>query len=102
MKTFDELEPVLENHGSDFMDGENPFRPSSYEPVKVPEGFEFLETVECVEQFGGEGQGDQYFGVWKFGDIYIKFYGWYASHAGSEYEGMKEVKPVTKTITVYE
>lgn len=47
-------------------------------------GFEFHEE----DHHGGEGQGDQYWSVIKItrGDqvAFIKFYGWYASFAGSE------------------
>lgn len=47
-------------------------------------GFEFFEE----DHHGGEGQGDQYWSVIKItkGDetAFIKFYGWYASFAGSE------------------
>lgn len=35
-------------------------------------------------------------------DCYIKFSGYYSSYNGSEYDEWSEVKPVTKTITVYE
>jgi hypothetical protein len=33
---------------------------------------------------------------------FIKFDGWYASYEGSTYEQFYEVKPVEKTITVFE
>ena len=62
-----------------------------------------LGKFECVEQYGGEGQGDNYYSVYHFidHDVYIRFDGWYASHHGSEYNEMFEVRPVEKTITVY-
>lgn len=63
-----------------------------------------LGKFECAEQFGGEGEGDTYYSVYHFidHDVYIRFDGWYASHHGSEYNEMFEVRPVEKTITVYE
>jgi hypothetical protein len=35
-------------------------------------------------------------------DIYIKVDGWNGSYSGYQFESMKEVKPITKTITTYE
>jgi len=35
-------------------------------------------------------------------DIYVQFKGFWSSNGGSQFESCKEVKPVTKTITVYE
>lgn len=35
-------------------------------------------------------------------DVYIKFMGYRSSYDGNSYEDMKEVRPVTKTVTVYE
>lgn len=35
-------------------------------------------------------------------DCYIKFSGYYSSYDDSDYDEWSEVKPVTKTITVYE
>jgi hypothetical protein len=62
-----------------------------------------LGKIECVEQFGGEGQGDNYYSVYHFEDhdVYIQFQGWYASHHGSEYEEMFEVKPYEEVVTKY-
>lgn len=55
-----------------------------------------LGNVEMMEQFGGEGDGDQYWAVYHFKDhgVYVQFDGWYASHYGSEYNDMLEVEPV--------
>ena len=59
-----------------------------------------------VDNYGGEDCGRDYYYIWKFtrgeGTIAIKFYGWYASHYGCEYEGCHEVKPVVKQVTVWE
>ena len=77
----------------------------SYYPMPLVFPFNY----KCVEGVGGEGQGDVYFMVYEFFDKdtkeslgFIKFDGWYASYHGAEYENMLIVKPVQKTITVYE
>lgn len=61
---------------------------------------------EFVDRYGGEDQGSDYWSVYSFSDgmqvVFIKFDGWYASYEGSTYEKFFEVKPVEKTITVYE
>jgi hypothetical protein len=61
-------------------------------------------TVE--DSYGGEDQGSDYWCVWKFSKdgetCFVKFYGWYASHYGSEYQGFKFVTAQEKTIVVYE
>jgi len=59
----------------------------------------------AVDRYGGEDQGSDYWCVWKFSkgdqDCFVKFYGWYASHYGSEYQGYKFVTPEQKTVIVY-
>lgn len=62
---------------------------------------------EPESRFGGEGQGDDYWFVCRVeregqDPRYFKFFGWYTSYDGGEIESVKEVKPKTKTITVYE
>lgn len=63
-------------------------------------------TAVSVAEYGGEDQGPEYWNVWKFtkgaDEVLVKFYGYYASHYGSEYQNFEIVKPVQKTITVYE
>lgn len=63
------------------------------------------------EQFGGEGQGDNYWIVFSVANlanasdvVYYQVPGWYQSHNGSELEwdNMFEVKSVQKTINVWE
>jgi len=74
---------------------------TNYDHVTFTEG----TTTECVENFGGEGQGNNFYAVWKWtsGDsvVYTDFNGWYASHYGHEYEDWSFVEPQQKTITVY-
>jgi hypothetical protein len=61
---------------------------------------------EHADNYGGEDQGSDYWSVYSFTDgmqvVFIKFDGWYASYDGSTYEQFYEVKPVEKTITVFE
>lgn len=66
-----------------------------------------LGTVTLVDSYGGEGQGDSYWIVFQVDDgetkRVFKRDGWYASHDGSYLDGpTTEVKPVLKTITVWE
>ena len=76
--------------------------PNSYKEIFTNEGI----STHSADEYGGEDQGSDYWHVWKFTKdnetIYIKFYGWYASHYGSEYQGFKIVTPQQRTITIYE
>lgn len=60
-----------------------------------------------IEQYGGEGQGDNYWIVFTLDKngkdkIAVRRNGWYASYAGHEWNDYEEVKPVQKVITVWE
>jgi hypothetical protein len=61
-------------------------------------------TVE--DNYGGEDQGSDYWCVWKFSkdgeECFVKFYGYYASHYGTDYQGYKFVTPAQKLVTVYQ
>ena len=76
--------------------------------IKAKEILNFLGLGEIVhtEQVGGEGEGDHWHQVWYFKDhdVYIKITGNYSSYHGTDfYDGYGvEVKPVAKTITVFE
>jgi len=62
-------------------------------------------TVPFVtaDEFGGEGHGDEAWVVIKVGNQLFRKEGYYASHYGYDWDGdVQEVKPVEKTITVYE
>lgn len=55
-------------------------------------------TVECAEQFGGEGQGDNIWAVYKITlpDGSVEHYrcnGWYASYDGATYDDTERVYP---------
>lgn len=70
---------------------------------------EFLEKFDYEhldQDGGGEGGSEDCYGVFRFmGKIYKAYYNYYSYH-GYEYDGitenLKEVKPVQKTVTVYE
>lgn len=64
--------------------------------------------MEEVYQYGGEGQGERWESVKYFRDhdVYLKIRGFYQSYSGTdfpeEWDGVFEVRPKEKTITVYE
>ena len=80
--------------------------------VQVPN----LGLVSIAESFGGEGQGDQYYLVFKveFNEENsvnahvpdVKYYrvdGYWASFGGGEYDGpFYEVQPVQRMVTFYD
>lgn len=74
-----------------------------------PQYVKGLGTVTQQDEYGGEGDGDQYWVVVKIdmedgtGTRYFKKPGWYASHDGGYLDGdLFEVTPQKKEITVYE
>ena len=54
-------------------------------------------TAELADCYGGEGQGDKYWSVYKFSKgneaVYVQFDGWYASYNGSEFNEWFFVEP---------
>lgn len=75
----------------------------------TPEGWDNMNiSYEFVSDYGGEGQGSDYWTVYKFTDnatgeeVFIKFDGWYQSYNGAEYESCFVVQPKEKTVVVYE
>ena len=67
-----------------------------YERKKIDE-LDYWNEVTLVESHGGEGQGEDYWTVWKFvkdgEEEYVQFYGYYYSYDGATYEGYCFVKP---------
>ena len=63
-------------------------------------------TFECVDSYGGEGQGENFYTVYvfKLGDetCFVKFQGWYQSYNGSEMTDWAFVTPKTIEVVVYE
>lgn len=55
-------------------------------------------STTLEEHVGGEGQGTTYYTVWQFARgeerIFLKFWGWYSSFLGCEFEEMYEVEQV--------
>jgi hypothetical protein len=94
----------------DFFNSEIENEPSKWDDEETVKFKEQLSEVkirfEHVDNYGGEDQGSDYWSVYSFTDgmqvVFIKFDGWYASYDGSTYEQFYEVKPVEKTITVFE
>ena len=90
------LEQLSEYDKENFMDGYGPEELFDNEMI----------TVCRADSYGGEDMGSDYWTVYSFSKnnetVFIKFYGWYASHYGSEYRGYKFVNPQQKTVTVYE
>ncbi len=68
--------------------------------VEVPD----LGTLEHVDSYGGEGQGDEYWVVFKVtstGQLF-KVDGYYSSYDGGSLDGdVYEVTPVQVTVTQY-
>lgn len=61
----------------------------------------------CVDSHGGEGEGEDFYTVYKFTnstdeDVYVKFQGWYQSYNGSEFTDYRFVQPVQRMVTFYE
>ena len=54
-------------------------------------------TARFADHYGGEGKGDEYWGVCKFskGDeaVYVQFDGWYTSYNGPEFSEWFFVEP---------
>ena len=77
----------------------------------VTEFLESLETsgisFEYCDNYGGEGQGDEYWRVYKFSNkgtcefCHVKFDGSYNSYDGSEYDDWFFVEPKQVTVTQY-
>lgn len=67
-----------------------------------------LGVISLEKNFGGEGQGDDYWVVVKItsedGTVrYFRQDGWYQSYSGGELDGdTYEVKPTPKTVVFYE
>lgn len=73
-----------------------------FESAVLAKADELCLTVDFVDNFGGEGQGNDYWSVYSFTDgdevVYVQFDGWYASYEGSEYTEWFFVEP--KQVTV--
>lgn len=119
MYTIKELDAAIENE-------ETPWEGSWYEfedaasssrqwvdDEWIDQGFRGVDIpgigrAELLEQYGGEGQGDDLWQVFKVTDPegnerIFRRTGWYASYSGGDYDGPTEaVKGVEKVITVWQ
>lgn len=81
------------------------YGPDSY--YKIDAGtFDFLKSAECVDSYGGESQGEEYYSTWKFVSkedevAYVKFDGSYLSYSGSEFDDYFFVEPKQVEVTQY-
>jgi len=106
--TFEEISAIINSslfdehdHGpenwmhEDVIESIDDIRPDDEFSDEFKAEFAKLGKIEMIEQFGGEGHGDDYWTVYHFidHDVYISFDGWYASHHGSEFNDMSEVRP---------
>ena len=61
--------------------------------------------MASVDHYGGEGQGEEYWTVWKFtkstDEVYFKFQGYYQSYSGAEYDEYILVEPKEVLVTQY-
>lgn len=101
-KMIEEFIPEESEYESSYGSIEEDFFNSEFDHDNNPFG---SVTIEHVDNYGGEDCGREYYSIYKFtrGDevCYIKFDGWYASHYGSEYENMFEVKPKEVMVTQF-
>lgn len=100
--TVPEIEEAISKQEENFDGGG--YGGNIYENIKYGEDVEVegLPKIELVEEFGGEGQGDDYWVVFKVGDQFFKKNGWYASYDGGELDGdLHEVFPTEVTRTEY-
>lgn len=61
---------------------------------------------ENVDSHGGEGEGEDYWSVYKFfkrgeNPVFVKFQGWYQSYNGSEFDEWFFVEPKEVMVTRY-
>ena len=64
-----------------------------------------VTETSSVKSYGGEDQGSTYYSVIRFSDgtdeVFLKFYGWYASYDGANYEDFTRVYPKEVTRIEY-
>lgn len=69
-------------------------------------GWDEIGPVRLVDQseYDEDRESTKIFTVYHFidHDVYIKFTGWSTSYDDNTFDTIKEVRPITKTITVYE
>jgi hypothetical protein len=62
--------------------------------------------MASVYHYGGEGEGETYYTVWKFSrdkeEVYFKFNGYYQSYNGADFDDYFQVKPKEVQVIQYE
>ena len=62
-------------------------------------------SFEHVTNHGGEGEGEDFWSVYKFsdstGEVYVQFQGWYQSYYGSEFTEFFFVTPREVSVVQY-
>jgi len=62
-------------------------------------------SFEHMDNHGGEGEGEDYWSVYKFtsgtDEVFVKFSGWYQSYNGSEFTEFFFVTPKEAMVTQY-
>lgn len=98
--------PKFNQYGNSANDAFFYERVYAYSNVELTEAFantniQFSE----VDQYGGEGQGDDYWIVYKFSRDdeveYLQFDGWYSSYNGAEFNKRFWVKPKEVVVTKF-
>lgn len=105
-KKIDQLIEKAETRGENVVHEENGWEDGYYaieqasaEKPLVIDGF---GAIECVEQRGGEGEGDEYWIVFKIGERYFRKNAFWVSWDGVDWEGsIEEVRPEQQTVTVW-
>lgn len=101
--TYGGKHPRTYDYPDTYEDGWDSVKEYSYN-----EGYDTpIGLLKYVDEFGGEDQGSSYWFVFSLTQEGLtrtfKRHGWYASHDGGYYDGpTTEVKPVEKTIVVWE
>lgn len=105
VSNYEDSEDNFDGWGSDlysYIKGEGHYSHSDGAfAVEVPG----IGKVEYVDDYGGEGQGDDYWVVFKTVETgqFWRVDGWYASYDGGELDGeLYEVEPKEVTVTQYE
>jgi hypothetical protein len=109
-QTFKEFLKELLDNGEDMVSGSLFHSDFNDEISKYDRGnaVEFKQalidnkvTVEHLDNYGGEGCGDDYYSVYSFTNqeetLVVKFQGWYQSYNGSEFSEWFFAKAVAKT-----
>ena len=80
----------------------------AYEDYDKEELEKILGEFDEINQYGGEGKGDEWYSVkyFKDHDVYIRVDGWYSSYNGVDFDAgwdcCKEVRPIERMVTFYE